>query len=359
MLPLARSINEGRAIFSAMQSTPNGQAVNGTRPTQSAPRDATTATTTANGFTGAPLDRNAGDATPTAKPTPETSRDAQAHLVNFGDLLREFCDDAQAANEARLSGVPRGPVSGLPGLDRELSGAWLPGLHWIHGNAGAGKTAFALQVAARCQCPALFVTCEMSPVELLRRHTARATGTFLGRLKSGELPRAVAETLARDAIATAPQMAIADATRAGAPLQFLRDASQIVRGDAPHILVVVDSLHSWALRLASGLSEYEALNVAISDLQTLAHSLKCPVLVVSERSRSAMKDGGVNAGAGTRKIEYSGETVIDLNRADDAKQDGAGEVAIKLTLSKNRHGAAGKPLDLRFNGALQRFTEGK
>jgi replicative DNA helicase len=197
----------------------------------------------------------------------------------------------------------------------------------------------------------------MSPVELLRRHTARSTGTFLGRLKSGELPRAVAETLARDAIATAPRLAIADATRAGAPLQFLSDAAQIAKGDDRHILIIVDSLHSWALRLSSGLPEYEALNVAIADLQTLAHSLKCPILVVSERSRSAMQAGGLNAGAGTRKIEYSGETVLDLNREATAKTDGAGEVEIKLTLSKNRHGAAGKPLDLRFNGALQRFTE--
>ena len=321
-------------------------------------------TPTASGSTGAPLepasprralaqrDDRAGAARDDA--APETAR-----LVNFGELLRECGDDAQAAHTARLSGVPRGPVSGLRELDRELSGAWLPGLHWIHGNAGAGKTAFALQVAAMCGAPALFVTCEMSPVELLRRHTARATGTFLGRLKSGELARDAAEQLARDAIATAPRLQIADATRAGAPLQFLRDAAHIARGDAPHILVVVDSLHSWALRLASGLPEYEALNVAISDLQTLAHALKCPVLVVSERSRAAMQSGGLNAGAGTRKIEYSGETVLDLHRENGAASDGAGEVAIKLTLSKNRHGAAGKPLDLRFNGALQRFMEPK
>jgi replicative DNA helicase len=277
--------------------------------------------------------------------------------LRLGDLLREFGDEAEAANHARVSGEARGPVSGLESLDRELSGAWLPGLHWIHGNAGAGKTAFALQVAATCGFPALFVSCEMAPVELLRRHTARATGTFLGRLKSGEMTRSDAEKLAREAIGAAPALCLADATRAPAPLQFLQDAAHIARGDAPHVLVVIDSLHSWALRLASGLPEYEALNVAISDLQSLAHALKCPILAISERNRDSMKSGGLNAGAGTRKIEYSGETVIDLHRDGETKDDGAGEVPIKLTLSKNRHGAAGKPLPLRFHGALQRFRQ--
>ena len=294
-------------------------------------------------------------------PTPTTGNASNAHelprLLRLGDLLREFGDDAQAAHEARVSGVARGPVSGFPSLDRELSGAWLPGLHWIHGGAGAGKTAFALQVAATCGTPALFVSCEMAPVELLKRHTARETGTFLGRLKSGELTRADAETLARRAIEAAPLLCLADATRAPAPLQFLHDAAQIAKADETGVLIVIDSLHSWAFRLANGLQEYEALNTAISDLQNLSLALKCPILAISERNRASMDSGGVSAGAGTRKIEYSGETVIDLHRVKEAKDDGAGEVTVTLRLSKNRHGAAGKPLELRFNGALQRFRE--
>ena len=287
-----------------------------------------------------------------SKAQPETAR-----LYRLGDLLRDFGDEAEAANFARVSGEARGPVSGFETLDRELSGAWLPGLHWIHGNAGAGKTAFALQVAAACGAPSLFVSCEMAPVELLRRHTARETGTFLGRLKSGEMTRADAENLARRAIEAAPLLCLADATRAPAPLQFLHDAAHITRGNENHVLIVIDSLHSWALRLASGLPEYEALNVAISDLQSLAHALKCPILAISERNRDSMKSGGLNAGAGTRKIEYSGETVIDFHRDDEAKDDGAGEVPVTLRLSKNRHGAAGKPLPLQFHGALQRFRQ--
>lgn len=70
-----------------------------------------------------------------------------------------------------------------------------------------------------------------------------------------------------------------------------------------------------------------------------------------------MKSGGLNAGAGTRKIEYGTETVIDLNRPKEAKEDGAGEVDIVLSLAKNRHGTVGRDIPLKFNGSLQRFRE--
>lgn len=288
----------------------------------------------------------------------------QARLMLLRDVLGDVRRDADAAHEARVSGKPRGAISGLPSLDRELAGAFAPGVHFIHGNAGAGKTAFALQAAADCQSPAMFVTCEMAPAELLRRHTARATKTYLNRLKSGEMTGADAERLAIQAIEAAPDLAFVDATTAPASLAFLHDAAQIVKGECPlggtrHLLIVVDSLHSWAQGLASGLPEYEALNVAVSDLQRLAHRLNCAVLVVSERNRDSMKSGGdgINSGAGTRKIEYGAETIISLERASDAKDDGAGEVDVRLTLAKNRHGAAGRAIKLKFHGALQRFTE--
>jgi replicative DNA helicase len=229
----------------------------------------------------------------------------------------------------------------------------------MHGNAGTGKTAFGLQAAATCSCPAMFVTCEMAPVELLRRHTARATGTYLGRLKSGEMRGEEAESLARRAIEAAPALAFVDATQAPAPLQFLHDSALIVKRDAAHVLIVIDSLHSWAEGLKTGQPEYEALNSGIAELQQLAAALKCPVLIISERSRSSMKDGGINAGAGTRKIEYSAETIIDLEYDAKKGEDGDGEREVMFKLAKNRHGTANKPIRLSFNGALQRFSEAK
>lgn len=170
--------------------------------------------------------------------------------------------------------------------------------------------------------------------------------------------------LAQAAIEAAPRMALVDATRARPfpdPQDLKRfnllEAARIVQGDAEHLLVIIDSLHSWASAWrVSSATEYDTLNMAIEALQRLAAELKCPVLFVSERNRSSMDSGGLNAGAGTRPIEYSAETIIDLNRSADAKADGDGEVTLSLKLEKNRHGASGKKIGLKFHGATQRFS---
>ena len=43
----------------------------------------------------------------------------------------------------------------------------------------------------------------------------------------------------------------------------------------------------------------------------------------------------------------------------DPTLDAAGEVAVILTIEKNRHGSPGHKVQLRFHGALQRFREAK
>ena len=134
-------------------------------------------------------------------------------LVRFGDVLGAFRADAQAAFDARVNGVSRGPGTGLRELDDVLGGVLQPGVHIVQGGSGVGKTAYALQVAATCGYPALFVSCEMHLVELLKRHTARATSTYLDRLKSGELAPDDAVRKAEQAIAAAPWLALADATQ--------------------------------------------------------------------------------------------------------------------------------------------------
>lgn len=296
------------------------------------------------------------------QPSPPPERHAPAApapspaLVGLSDLLADWQQEAIAAHEAFTSKQKRGPVSGFDRVDLELGGCFPPGVHIIHAQPGAGKSAFALQSAGQCGCPALFVSCEMSARELFRRTTARVTSTFLGRLKSGELRPDESLALARRAAADCKQLTLADASLSPASPSWLRRVAEGVRGEAKHLLVVVDSLHSWVEGLAWDVSEYEALNSGLAALRALSSQLECPVLCIAERNRVGMK-GGLSAGAGTRKLEYSGESVLELQRDADIAPDAFGEVPVTLKFCKNRNGAAGKKIDLKFHGALQRFRE--
>lgn len=278
-------------------------------------------------------------------------------VSRLGDLLGDWQAFAERAHESYATGRPRGPVTGLPTLDRELGNLLEPGLHIAHGDPGTGKTAFALQVAATCGCPALFVSCEMSPLELFRRHTARVTETYLGKFKTGELEPSASLLLARRAAAAAPGLVLADATLAFATQRWIRDAALAVRGDSPHLLIVVDSVHSWIDAAPGDAPEYEALNAGLTGLRALAGALSCPILAVAERNRASMKRGGLSAGAGSRKIEYGATTVLDLARDLERSADLSGEVDVDLRIAKNRNGVAGKKVALKFHGALQRFRE--
>ena len=288
---------------------------------------------------------------PSSEPTPPP-------LLPLRDLLDQWDRTAAELYEAKQNGKARGPVTGLALLDAELSGALLPGVHIAHGVPGVGKTAFALQIAATCGCPCLLVTCEMAPLELLRRITARVTSTFLGKFKTGELAPALAGELARKAIKTTPALALLDGTDAYATGTDILNGAEATRRLDPensHLLIVVDSLHSWAEK-GQG-DEYVRLAEHLSTLKQIAARLKCPILAISERNRASMNDGGLSAGAGHRGIEYGCESLFDLGCKKNAEPDANGEIEVTLKIEKNRNGAKGKAISLLFNGALQCFQE--
>jgi replicative DNA helicase len=284
-------------------------------------------------------------------------------LTRLGDLLGDLELAAIEAREAYESGRPRNPVTGIPSLDRELGGCLSNGLHVLHGPTGSGKSALAQQIAGDCRFPAVLVTAEMQPVELLRRHTARKTDTPLSRLKDGSLPPSEVMELARRAVEESPYLALVDATYAFADANWIRNALESTRRDSPRALLVIDSLHSWAMRMpgVEDTSEYDRLDRALDVLVRLAAEVSCPILIVAERNRASRVSGGVAAGAGTRHIEFWSESVLGLSYEKDADTPPApgpaGEVPMVLSIDKNRSGGSGKRIKLTFNGSRMRFGE--
>lgn len=279
-------------------------------------------------------------------------------------LVGLLTDDAERRRAAMLAGRQTGPITNLPTLDKLIGGRLETGLHILHGSPGVGKSALALGMAAECGVPALFVSAELGAVEVLRRVIARTTGKYLGRLKSGELTGEAIKELAEKTARALPLLSIMDATSGSAPtehiinvLSSMREApgAQDAKGDGA--LVVVDSAHTWAARVFTDQEEYVRLGLALDELELLAKRLDIPVLLIAERNRASMKGGGQSASAGSRRFEYAGESVIELDTVSEKEgEDSEGWKTVKLTLSKNRHGSCGS-VPLRWHGAMQKHIE--
>lgn len=304
------------------------------------------------------------DNSATVNKSPDPSK-PQAYRM--GDLLNDWDLFAEEVYDARLGNKPMGIRTGLSKVDEAIGGVLHPGLHSIQGGPGVGKSALALQIAATCGLPALFVTCEQSPMEIMRRITARVTGTYVNNFKNGDLTPDQSRQLVRKAITTCPDLVILDCTRGHAPAIVgdgrsgqvnIYDIADSMKSGSSHILVMIDSLHSWASSAPSSSTEYELLNASIASLIGLSASLECPVVAIAEQPKGDAGKADVLSGAGTRKIGYSAETVISIEKTvPKSTPDKNLEYDITLTLNKNRNGVADQKLNLKFNGALMKFRE--
>ena len=282
-------------------------------------------------------------------------------LFPLAALVEGIAQESSRRYNLREQGKNFGPVTPFPKLTEQWGGCIPEGLHIVLGGSGVGKTAFALQLAAECECSCLYITCEMTPAELLRRTTARVTKTFLQKFKNGALSLLTVRELATKAATACPQLTLADATQRYARPDWIKDIVLTHKTPTNHVLIILDSLHSWAESAGTDAQDYELISLACRELRTLAANLECPIIAIAERNRASFSKGAnkdkVGAGAGSRKIEYGSESVISLERDDDDKPSPTGETAVSLTFAKNRNGAAGKQINLIFEGGFQRYRE--
>jgi replicative DNA helicase len=301
--------------------------------------------------------------------------------TRLGDLLDEYNQFADKLEEARKTGKPFGPVTGLSTLDEQLGGAFQPGLHVVTASPGVGKTAFCLQLACNCGCPAFYVSCEMKPLILFQRIISRVTETRIDVLRNTALrdtgvvlPASKMKQLAITAVSSAPDLSLVDASVAFAdPDWITREAdTQRKAAGSAHTLIVIDSLHSWVagFRTADGktLDEYQRLTFAVDALRKVSSTLNSPVIYISEISKDAMKQhekgqsAGLSGAAGNRIIQYQADSVMSLetklNDGEPVKND-YGLIPVTLRFTKNRNGSPGRKVYLTFDELFQRFEEVK
>ena len=283
-------------------------------------------------------------------------------LTLLADLISEFLVDTEQALAALDSGLPRGPITGLHRIDESFGGFLAPGLHILQAAPGAGKSAFSLQVSSRCSFPALYVTAEMSVLELFRRLISRETKTYLGKLKTGELGVKEANRLALETVQKLPHLAILDGTSGYASPQQIYEIVEALKEKAgsSQVLVVIDSIQVWAKTVRgvdselAGLSEYELINQRRCFVVDVIRPKPCFGCLI-EIDREIGPDP-TSCCKGSGEVEYLAESVIDLTRKDE-QPDINGEVEVNLKVLKNRHGIPGVNFPLKFCGRLQTFRE--
>ena len=285
----------------------------------------------------------------------------QARLVCREALLDELHREALARAESRATGEPLGAEVGAvsPRLHIAIGEALPVGLTTIDGGPGAGKTAFAMQVAMTCRVPALIVECEVRPVRLLERMTAYQTRTYLAKLKDGTLSPDTIRDLAQRSLADLPLVEMIDAT--ALPISVAEIEREAValrkRHSAKHVLVVIDSLHAWSLRSLTAVEkEYDRIGEAIRDLDGAAKSHHLSIITILERSLATMRDPSATSGKGHGGIGYAGEVALNLDAVGGLNET-TGRRQIKLGIPKNRHGEQGFAIEMEFEGRLQRFTQ--
>src|SRR5665213_846062 len=279
-------------------------------------------------------------------------------IYSPAELRVLYSDEVDAVARLKASGKPRGPKTGLRSLDRVLGGFLPPGLYVIHGEPGSGKSALAWQIAADAGCASLYVTTEMSALELTRRHVARNAGkprrSLLSCIYSPLEEKAMADFATREDCPHIIDGCSLPVTSddIGRWLQLVPRMTQ-----SDHMVCVIDSLHSWVTPLASseGMTEYESINAGLLALRALSSTYNTVFIVLSERNRIAAKTGGMNAGRGSGRIEYSADVLMELSSQQKGESSGLTRIDLKLT--KNRLGPSGAIVPLAFQGDTMNFTD--
>jgi replicative DNA helicase len=277
--------------------------------------------------------------------------DSVAKVATIAEWLDEIVADYDVADRLIAANKPLGPVIPFSILSEKLGGYWPAGVIGIHAAPGTGKTALAICAAMAAGCRVTYVTAEMSAVTIVQRMIAASNGDYLGRLRRGQITASSMQAKLDALAAKHPQFTIIDASSGHCDSNLLRATVAKTETQA----LFVDSIHAYAEQAYPNLDEYPAMNRVVRELRALAMDRQIPVVTLQERSR-ALKNGGLSAGAGSRKLEYSAEVVLEL----DVVPGGTDHATrINMTVSKNRQGPRDVVIGFEFDGATQRFCEVK
>ena len=269
------------------------------------------------------------------------------------DMIERLCTE-----KSDVTGI----TTGFADLNKKINGLQRTDLILLAARPAMGKTAFSLNLvqnaALKGDASVAVFSLEMSKEQLVQRMLSAQSNVELSKIKTGNLgesdwPRII------DAMAVLSEANIFKDDTPGIKISEIRSKCRRLKIEKGLDLILIDYLQ---LMEGEGKNENRQQEIAkISrSLKILAKELDCPVIALSQLSRSPelrkdhrpilsdLRESG--------SIEQDADIVMFLYRDeyyhDDSEKKNIGEVII----AKNRHGETGN-VELVWFGQVQKFAD--
>ena len=310
---------------------------------------------------------------------PDGSKDVNEALVQNRDALQAACEAAIAPQTVQEQltledeflaylgrrGGAAVMSTGIAGLDKALDGGLHAGLTVLGAVSSMGKTSLMLQMAdtlAAAGKNVLFITIEMSRMELIAKSAVRGTKERARPLLDGKLP----EEKVRGLISAYRQKTggRVELWEPDAPLTpaFLDEKVSAFCAQHESPVLFLDYLQLVAPARA-GMTEKQTADGAVAMLKQLARRYDMPVIAASSLNREAYRPGSAEPGLSAFKesgsVEYSADLLLVLKyRTDVDRENKTAPRHLALTILKNRFGATGESIPLDYEPEKELFRDG-
>lgn len=310
---------------------------------------------------------------------PDGCKDVNEALVQNRDALQAACEAAIAPQTVQEQltledeflaylgrrGGAAVMSTGIAGLDKALDGGLHAGLTVLGAVSSMGKTSLMLQMAdtlAAAGRNVLFITIEMSRMELIAKSAVRGTKERARPLLDGRLP----ENKVRSLISAYRKKTggRVELWEPDAPLTpaFLDEKVSAFCEQHENPVLFLDYLQLVAPARA-GMTEKQTADAAVAMLKQLARRYDMPVMAASSLNREAYRPGSAEPGLSAFKesgsVEYSADLLLVLKyRTDADKEIKTGPRHLALIILKNRFGATGESIPLDYEPEKELFRDG-
>ncbi len=270
-----------------------------------------------------------------------------------GDLARDYIDLLEKRAHGETDHVP----SSLPEIDKVVGKTWLsPGrLIVVAARPRVGKSALAQQLceAVSIDKTVLYVSLEMSAMELIERSISRRSGVSVNRLREADNLKDADYSRIVDALKWINGLNFLVDSRSSSSDEILNKARLIAKsvqpaGRPPLGLVVVDYIQLIAGdRGRHGNREQEIAGIS-RGLKMLAKELNLPIVAISQLNRAVENRPNKRPDLADLResgaIEQDADLILFLYRDELYNPATESKGTAEIICRKNRHGPDGTAL---------------